>query len=67
MPLLSGLDTHSRLRATHPSVPVIYITASDDPTLDAIVLEAHGLALLRKPFPTDRLLSAVASALKERS
>jgi len=67
MPLLSGLDVHSQLRAVHPDVPVIYITANDDPALDKIVLDAQGLQLLRKPFPSERLVSAVAAALKSAS
>jgi len=67
MPLLSGLDVHSRLRAAHPDVPVIYITANDDPALDKIVRDAQGLQLLRKPFPSERLVSAVAAALKSAS
>ena len=66
MPGLSGLDTQSRLRATHSDIPVIFITASDDPGLDQLVLEAHGLDLLRKPFASERLLGAVAAALKRR-
>jgi FixJ family two-component response regulator len=66
MPHLSGLDVQSRLRAMHADVPVIFITASDDPILDKLVLEAKGLELLRKPFSSERLLSAVAAALKSR-
>ena len=65
MPGLSGLDTRSRLRAAHSGVPVIFITASDDPALDQIVLDAPGSTLLRKPFSSERLLSAIAAALPE--
>jgi len=67
MPLLSGLEVRSRLRATHADMPVIFITASDDPSLDKIVRDAHGLELLRKPFPSERLLSVLAAALRDAS
>ena len=66
MPQLSGFDVQSRLSAMHADVPVIFITASDDPALEKLVLEAKGLELLRKPFSSERLLSAVAAALKSR-
>src|SRR4029434_1670113 len=56
MPGLSGLDVRARLRATHDNVPLVFITASDDRTLDKIVLEAGGMTLLRKPFSSNELL-----------
>jgi FixJ family two-component response regulator len=64
MPGLSGLEAHSRMRSLGFAVPAIFITASDDRTLDHKVLDAKGVALLRKPFPSDRLLEAVDSALR---
>ena len=47
-------------------VPVVFITASDDPALDRTVAEAGGVTLLRKPFSNDALLEAVGAALRER-
>src|SRR5215470_11434449 len=64
MPELSGFDVKSRLRAKRIDIPVIFITASDDPALDQIVVEASGWALLRKPFSSEQLLDAVAAALR---
>ena len=63
MPGLSGLDVQSRLRSTPVKVPVIFITASDDPDLDRLALEAGGRLLLRKPFSKEDLLAAVDTAL----
>ena len=67
MPGLSGFDVHSRLRSKRTDVPVVFITASDDPSLDQIVLEAKGVKLLRKPFSSDELLNAVGTALRRDS
>ena len=63
MPGLSGLEMQARLRATHENIPVVFITASDDPSLDQAVRDAHGVALLRKPFSSETLLGAVRAAL----
>jgi FixJ family two-component response regulator len=64
MPGLSGFDVKSRLRAQRADIPVIFITASDDPSLDQLVLEASGHALLRKPFSSEQLLGVIAAALR---
>jgi len=66
MPELSGFDVKSLLRAKRIDIPVIFITASDDPALDQIVVEASGRALLRKPFSSEQLLDAVAAALRAK-
>lgn len=67
MPGLSGLEVQLRMRGLGFAVPAIFITASDDRTLDRAVLDAGGVALLRKPFPSDRLLEAVNAALRDAS
>ena len=66
MPGLSGLDVHAHMRATRIEVPVVFITASDDPALDRLVLEAGAVGLLRKPFSSDELLEAVGAALRSK-
>lgn len=63
MPGLSGLDVHSRLRSAHIPIPVVFITASDDVTLERSALEAGAVCLLRKPFSSNELLEAVDVAL----
>ena len=64
MPGLSGFDVQSRMRAAQIDVPIVFITASDDVALDRMVLEAGGVALLRKPFSNDELLEAISAALR---
>jgi FixJ family two-component response regulator len=66
MPHLSGLDVQSRLLAAHRHIPVVFITASADPALEDVVLQAEGVTLLRKPFCTRELLDAVSGALLQR-
>ena len=63
MPGLSGLQVQARLRAERVALPVVFITASDDPTVERSALEAGGLRVLHKPFGNDELLAAVRFAL----
>ena len=67
MPGFTGFDVQSRLRATGAEIPAIFITASDDLSLDRTAVEAGGVALLRKPFTSKDLLAAVAHALESTS
>jgi FixJ family two-component response regulator len=62
MPGLSGTDVQSRLCAARVHIPVVFITASDDPQLDDISVAAGGIRLLRKPFSNAALLDAVGAA-----
>ncbi|WP_130433014.1 response regulator transcription factor [Rivibacter subsaxonicus] len=64
MPGLSGLEVQSRLRAAHMPIPVVFITASDDISLDRSASEIGAVRLLRKPFSSDELLEAVGLALR---
>jgi len=63
MPGLSGLQVQARLLADRVALPVVFITASDDPTIDRLALEAGGLRVLHKPFGNAELLAAVRFAL----
>ena len=64
MPGLTGFETHTRMRSQGFAAPAIFITASEDHALDRAVADADGVALLRKPFASDRLLEAVDRALR---
>jgi FixJ family two-component response regulator len=66
MPAPSGFEAQARARVMGIDVPAVFITASDDRTLDDAVREAGGVALLRKPFTSDALLRAVSTALRDR-
>jgi FixJ family two-component response regulator len=60
---LSGLEVQARLTASGTNVAAIFITASDDRSLDKAVQDAHGLILLRKPFASEELLGALRLAV----
>lgn len=66
MPGMTGLQVQARLRATGLDLPVVFITASDEPDIARRALEAGGLLVLRKPFSNDLLLDAVGVALNTR-
>jgi FixJ family two-component response regulator len=63
MPDLSGFDVQARLRTLKADIPVVFITASDDPDLSGKVDEVLGVALLRKPFSSRELSGAIQAAL----
>jgi FixJ family two-component response regulator len=63
MPGRGGLQVQAQLCADHVAVPVVFITASDDPDIERRALEAGGLRVLHKPFGNDELLAAVRFAL----
>lgn len=60
---LSGFDIRARLSESGWDIPVIFITASDDPDLDDSARRVGAIELLRKPFSNDALLAAVERAL----
>lgn len=63
MPGIAGFAVQAQLRAASFDIPAVFITASDDSGLDAAVVDAQGIALLRKPFTNDQLLKAVSEAI----
>ncbi|SEA39133.1 Response regulator receiver domain-containing protein [Variovorax sp. YR216] len=65
MPGLSGFEVQARLRAARRRIPVVFITASDEASLERTALEASGIRLLRKPFSSDDLLEAVGIAMAQ--
>ena len=60
---LSGFEVHARLNEAGWKIPVVFVTASDDPELDDAARRAGGSQLLRKPFSNEALLAAVERAL----
>jgi two-component system response regulator FixJ len=63
MPGLDGLQVLARLRADRVALPVVVITASDDPAVERDALLAGGRRVLHKPFDNAELLAAVDDAL----
>jgi FixJ family two-component response regulator len=64
MPGLSGLQVKARLLSARIDLPVVFITASDDPAVERLAFEAGGLRVLHKPFGNDALLAAIDFALR---
>jgi len=63
LPGMTGIQVQLRLRSGDSQLPVVFITASDDPSVERDALSAGGLCLLRKPFTSNQLLSCIESAL----
>ncbi len=63
LPGLTGIQVQLRLRADHVQLPVVFITASDDPAIDSSALQAGGLCVLRKPFSNQQLLASIEFAI----
>jgi len=62
LPGLSGFELHERMSAT-ASLPVVFITAHDEPSVRARYQQSGAIAYLVKPFPAEELITAVRKAL----
>jgi FixJ family two-component response regulator len=58
----SGIELRHRLKAAGISLPVIYITANDNPAVRMAALASGCIAYLTKPFAAKSLLEPVAKA-----
>ena len=58
----SGIELRQRLTAAHISVPVIYITANDNPAVRAAAHQSGCLAYLTKPFSARSLMEPLHRA-----
>lgn len=67
LPGLTGIQVQMRLQSDHVQLPVVFITASDDPDIGRSALQAGGLRVLRKPFSSQELLASIAFALQTAS
>ena len=63
----SGIDLRHHLKAEGHSVPVIYMTASDNPAVRAAALNSGCIAFLAKPFSTHELMDPLNKAAARRS
>ena len=63
MPGLNGLEVLENLRTHQISVPVIVITAHDEPGTAERVRSLGAFAYLKKPIERDSLLLAIAEAI----
>ena len=58
----SGIDLRHRLKAAGISVPVIYITANDNPAVRMAAMESGCIAYLTKPFSARSLIEPLEKA-----
>jgi FixJ family two-component response regulator len=58
----SGIELRQRLKAAGHSVPVIYMTANDDPAVRTAALASGCLAFLTKPFAAKSLIEPIERA-----
>jgi FixJ family two-component response regulator len=66
MPGMSGFELQSRLVASYPQMPVIFITAHGDEELRSRALRGGAVDFLLKPFSEEALLTAVQAALSQK-
>ena len=59
---MTGFDVQARLQAQRIDLPIVFITALDDPQDIARAKQSGAIALLRKPFGDDEFLAAVEAA-----
>jgi|SRR6185436_10745941 len=63
LPGMSGLDLQHRLLAAGGGLPMVFISAHDDPVVRRRALAAGAVEFLHKPFSEKALTDAVHSAL----
>jgi FixJ family two-component response regulator len=66
MPEMSGSDLQDLLIAIGIDVPTIFVTASQDESIQARVLSAGAIGFLSKPFDSKRLIACISGALERR-
>jgi two-component system response regulator FixJ len=65
MPDMDGVQVHERLRES--PCPVILMTGHGDVEMAIHAMKAGAVDFLEKPFPEDKLLNAIESALRQAS
>jgi FixJ family two-component response regulator len=66
LPKMSGIELRQRLMETSADLPVIFITAIEDNSLQQAAAQLGCVGYLRKPFQPEALVAAVAAALGDR-
>jgi FixJ family two-component response regulator len=62
---MSGIELQRRLEDIAPKLPVIFMTAVDDASLELEAMHAGCVAYLHKPFPAALLIGATIKALAD--
>ena len=63
LPGMSGLQLYCQLRAEHPRIPTVFITAHPDAAVQSRAFAEGAEAFLYKPFEPKALLDAVRTAV----
>jgi FixJ family two-component response regulator len=66
MPVMTGLELQCRLDSSRFRIPMIFVTAHDDPAVRVQSLKGGAVDFLSKPFNADVLLSAIHAALDRK-
>ena len=64
LPGMSGFELERRLTADHNRLPIVFVSAHDEPEVRDEAAHAGAVAFLAKPFDDESLLDAVSLALK---
>src|SRR5262245_35649009 len=65
MPGMSGLELQAKLKAEGSRIPILFVTAHDDPEMKMQAMKAGAIGFLTKPFDDDVLLERVRPALED--
>ena len=65
MPGMTGPGLQRDLRSEGADLPIIFITAYENPNVRAQIMEAGAVAFLYKPFYEEDLLDAINAALRD--
>jgi FixJ family two-component response regulator len=63
LPGMSGFELHRRLSTESNRLPVVFISARDEPEVENRATQAGAIAFLSKPFEDDALLNAVQTGM----
>jgi CheY-like chemotaxis protein len=66
MPGMAGLELQQRVNASHPNIPIIFLTEHGDLKNPRLATDAGAADFLGKPIEADSLVSAVRTALIRR-
>jgi FixJ family two-component response regulator len=67
MPGISGLELQKRLSARSSWLPIIFLTAFEDPQARNEALKAGAIAFLQKPVDEETLLEAIKRSLPRQA
>lgn len=67
MPKMSGLEMQARLKEQECNIPILFITAFDDPEIRAQAMNDGAIEVLCKPFDHRRLLKILQRTLDRQT